>query len=129
MSSQINGRINRVAGGLLALFTAVAVIDVSNLRADEFDDPEGSDVIATTCGAGTLKECGQAPVQTCDWKVSFNWNPSGGSIGFTFEKVNCRTTGYVPIYKDNPRGSYVFSPSCALLSPLLALPAGSGCSD
>src|SRR6187549_4246907 len=125
MSSQIN----RIAGGVLALLTAVAVIDVSNLRADEFDDFGDGDVIATTCGAGTLKQCGQAPVQNCDWEVSLNWNPSGGSIGFTVKRTNCSTTGYVPIYKDNERGSYVFSPSCQLLSPLFALPSGSGCSE
>ena len=52
-----------------------------------------------------------------------------GSIGFTVKRTNCTTTGYVPIYKDNERGSYVFSPSCSLLSPLLALPSGSGCSE
>ena len=122
MSSQIN----RIAGVVLAILTAVAVIDVSNLRADEYDDGE---VIATTCGAGTLNACGQAPIETCDWDISFNWNPSGGSIGFSVKRVNCRVTGSVPIYKDNERGSYVLSPSCSLLSPLFSLPSGSGCSE
>ena len=123
----MSSRINHIAGSVLALLAAVAVFDVSNLRADEFDDVN-ADVISTTCGAGTLKECGQAPIETCDWDISFNWNPAGGSIGFSVKRVNCRVTGSVPIYKDNERGSYVFSPSCALLSPLFTLPSGSGCS-
>jgi len=124
----MSSRINHIAGGVLALLAAVAVFDVSNLRADEYDGEFDEDIIATTCGAGTLKACGQAPVESCDWDISFNWNPTSSSFGFSVKRTNCKITGYVPIYKDNPRGAYVLSPSCTFLSPLSSLPTGSGCS-
>ena len=121
----MSSHINRIAAGVLAALTAVAVLDVSRLRADEFDD---GDVVATTCGAGTIKECGQAPVQNCDWDVSVSFNPSSSSFGIHVKRSDCRVTGHVPIYKDNERGSYALSPSCNLLLPFLGMPAGAGCS-
>jgi len=119
----MTSQINRFVSGVLALITAVAVIDVSNLHADAFDE---GDVVATTCGAGMLTQCGQAPVVTCDWGISVTSYPG---VAFVISLTSCHTTGYVPTYKDNERGSYVFGPSCAPLSPLMALPSGSGCSE
>ena len=121
----MSSHLNRIAAGVLAALTAVAVIDVSRLAADEFDE---GDVIATTCGAGTLKECGKAPIENCDLDMSFSFNPTSSSFGVSFKMINCKITGYVPIYKDNERGSYVLSPSCNLLAPFLGMPVGSGCS-
>ena len=116
----MTSHINRIAAGVLAVLTAVAVLDVSRLRADEFE----TDIVATTCGAGTLKECGQEAIETCDWDIAFNINPTQYSFGFHVKKTNCRVTGYKPIYKDNQRGDLTFKPNCNMLNPFLGLPSG-----
>jgi hypothetical protein len=127
MSSQINGRatrtINRLAGSVFAFLVAVAVIDVSSLRADEFDDAE---IFPTACGSGELTECGTVAIESCDWDISFNFSPSSSSFGFHVSRTNCRTIGTKAIYKDLPKGSLNVGTSCNL-SSLNGMPINTNC--
>lgn len=112
-------RIPRLAASVSALLAALAVLDVSTAAA--------ANPVSTTCGAGTLHECGKAPVVSCDWNLEVNAG-IGGTWGVRISKTNCRVTGYVPLYKDREAQS-TLSGACNLLNPFLGLPAGAGCSD
>jgi hypothetical protein len=124
---------SRVAAGVAAFLFATAVADITMAVAQQAPQaPSASTsptpVISTTCGAGTLDKCSTQPVETCDFAFGFSFDREKGlslNIGWTA----CKVTGYVPIYKDNPKDSYSLSGSCDLLAPFLGLPRGSGCSD
>jgi hypothetical protein len=120
-------KISRLATGVLAVLMGVAVMSVSTAWADDFEEA-AADPISTTCGAGTVENCGQKPITECSWEFSISLNPYDKNFGLTIKKYNCVVTGYVPIYK-NQTDTSVISGSCNLLSPFLGMPAGSGCSD
>jgi hypothetical protein len=121
----------RVATGVAMFLFATAALNFTVALAQQVPtSPDGSssNVVSTTCGAGTMDKCGEKPVITCDFAIGFSIDPEKRSFSFSFGKTNCKQTGTVPIYKDMDRNS-VLSGSCSLLSPFLGLPAGSGCSD
>ena len=113
----------RLAAGVLAIVGGLAVVGVSTAEAAE----EGP-VISTTCGAGTLTECGTKAIETCDIEFSVTLDPTDKNFGITFKRTNCRSTGTVTLYKDMTQNSSL-SGSCNLLLPLLGMPSGSGCSE
>lgn len=118
----MTSRIPRLAAVVFGVLFALATVNVATARAD--DDP----VLSTTCGAGTVEQCGMANVMTCDWSFDFSYG-GGWNITVRFSKTNCHKTGEIPIFKDLKSGSSVLSGSCSALSPLLGMPAGTGCSD
>lgn len=128
MTSQINGdtgrTINRLAGSVFAFLVAVAVLDVSTLRAD---DPDSAEVLPTACGSGALTECGTVAIESCDWDISLNFSPSSSSFGFHVSRTNCRTIGTKPIYKDLPKGSFHVGTNCDLSAPMNGMPIKTDC--
>lgn len=128
MSSQINGNtnrtINRLAGSVFAFLVAVAVVDVSSLRADEFDD---ADILPTACGSGDVTACGTVAVESCDWDISFNFSPGSNNFGFHVSRTNCHTIGTKSIYKDYQKGSFVVGVSCDLSAPMNGMPIKTDC--
>lgn len=116
----MTNRMPRLAAAVFAVLVGLATVNVATAHAEE-DEP-----ISTTCGAGTITECGKVQQQMCDWSIDFSYG-GGWNITFRFSKTNCRSVGEVPIYKDRNASSSL-SGSCNLLSPFLGMPAGSGCS-
>lgn len=116
----------RVAAGAAALLFAISVVNVSMAVAQAASSEQR---ITTTCGAGTIDACGKMPVETCDFSFGFSFDPGKNSYSFNFGRTNCKTTGEVPIYKDNWVNASMLSLSCNFLAPFLGMPAGSGCSD
>lgn len=114
-------RIPRLATAVFATLVALATVNVATARADE------GDPISTTCGAGTLEECGERPIIVCDWTVEFGQG-LGGVFSFKIGRTNCHSMGSVKIYK-NTNASSSLSGSCDALAPFLGMPKGSGCSE
>jgi hypothetical protein len=118
----MTNRIPRLALSVFTALFAVAVLSVSTAHADEEDDP-----ISTTCGAGTLNECGRVADIQCDWVIEFAYN-GGWRVAIKIGRTNCKVEGYLPVYKDRDNRSSL-SGSCNLLSPFVGMPPGTGCSD
>ena len=95
-----------------AVLVAVLAAFASASTALADDDLGPGDVISTTCGAGTMEACGSSPIESCDWDFNFSLNPMSNSFGLHLSRTNCRTTGYLPVYKNNPRTHYSLSGSC-----------------
>jgi hypothetical protein len=123
----MSSKLNRVAAGVFAALTALALVDVSTSLA-QVTPIGGGDVVSTTCGAGTLERCAEQRVDQCSWDIDFKFSVAERSFSFHIKKDDCKPVGTVPIYKDNPRDSYVQSGSCDLLAEFLGMPRGSGCS-
>jgi hypothetical protein len=117
----MNTRIPRLAASVFAVLVALATVNVATARAEE------GDPISTTCGAGTLEECGEKPIVVCDWVIEFGQG-LGGVFTIKIGRTNCHSMGSVKIYK-NMNSQSALSGSCNALSPLLGMPTGSGCSD
>ncbi len=117
----------RVATGVAAILFVSAAANLSLALAQQAPTTS-PDVISTTCGAGTLEACGTAPITACDWDVGLTYNPMTG-LSLRVTRVNCRSTGSVPIYKNTVKSQSQLSGSCDLLAPFLGMPVGSGCSD
>ena len=122
----MSSKLNRTAAGVFAVLMAMAIVDVSNSLAQQ--SPVANELISTTCGAGTLDKCADAPIEDCDWDISFSFSGSSRSASFGIKRTDCKVTGTVPIYKDHKRDSFTLSTSCNLLLPFLGMPAGAGCS-
>lgn len=124
----MHSTLNRLAAGTFAVLFALASVNVATARADDYlEDYVDGGPTSTTCGAGTVTQCAMKPIITCDFKFKFAFDKIRGidvEIGFT----DCHVTGHVPIYKDRDESSQL-SGSCSALSPMLGMPAGSGCSD
>lgn len=123
----MSSKLNRAAVGVLMALIAVALVDVSSTLAQQAPSTS-SDVVATTCGAGTLEKCSDLKVEQCSWDIDFKVSVAEKSISFHIKKDDCKPTGTVPVYKNNPSESYSLSQSCDLLAVFLGMPRGSGCS-
>ncbi len=97
---------------VFGLIVAVATTDVSIARADVGGD---DDVISTICGAGTLKQCGQKDIITCEYTFNSNANLFGRSGGLGYSE-RCFRTGSVMLYKDFPKHS-TFPTNCGSDDP------------
>ena len=123
----MSSKLNRAAAGVLMALMAVAMVDVSSTLAQQAPSTS-SDVVSTTCGAGTMEKCADLKVEQCSWDIDFKISVAEKSFSFHIKKDDCKPTGTVPAYKDNPKESYSLSASCDLLSVFLGMPRGSGCS-
>lgn len=119
----LSPRMSRLAAGALALVSALALFAVSTAWADDILEEQPR---STTCGAGTLEQCGTKPITKCEVELSFNFNLFSRSFGFHFDTSNCQVIGQIPIYKDvAPPSSLRLN--CTALNPLLGSSAGPGC--
>lgn len=113
---------NRLATGVFAVITGLAVASVSTAYAAE----EGP-IMSTTCGAGTITECNKEPVESCDWDLSFDFDPATRKFGFHIKRTDCKVVAWHPIYKDIQAKDNVLSGDCNILNAALGMPTGTGC--
>lgn len=87
---------------LLAGLTLAAADGFAQV-AQPVEQPTTAPVISTTCGTGTLTQCGHKNLYQCEWSISFNINPLTYSGGFSFARQKCVVSGTIPLYKDATR--------------------------
>jgi hypothetical protein len=89
--------LSRVAGGALGIIVTAAIGGVASANAQSAD---GTTVISTTCGTGTIEKCGDKPLESCDSEYVLEFDPVTRSIRLVVKFTNCKSLGTIPIYKN-----------------------------
>ena len=99
----------RALAGAFALLAGAAVLDVSGVLAQQA--PDDSTFTSTSCGVGTLSECGREDIKKCSWKFEFHLDPRKEMGGITIGVYDCKDYGFKALYKDR-NGTSEQPPSC-----------------
>lgn len=65
-----------------------------------------TEVVSTTCGAGTLTKCGTRAMDvTCGFSIGVTPLPGLPFPGISVSKTNCTAMGSIDVFKDNHRSA------------------------
>lgn len=123
----------RPLGWLIAALAAVAFLAHPAINAQPAT-PGAGDVTSTTCGGGTLYECGYENKTECTQTVEVKYTYRGVEV--TYGKGPCTNHGETRIYKDRPTTNNPLSPNqpkpnpkdpCANLANMVRNAPGNPC--
>ncbi len=111
--------LQRTLFGAIAVLFATATFEVASAIAQT--QVNTGDVTSTTCGPGTLVECGSENIVACEFKFDFQFNPLTRGGGISFGSNECRNVGTRRLFKDDRRQN-----SCTGLGAPLGPGSGPG---
>jgi len=88
--------LSRTLFGAIAVLFATATLEVSGALAQALP----GDVTSTTCGPGTMHECGSENIVHCAFKFDIQINPLTRGGGISVGRYECKNVGVRNLYKD-----------------------------